>query len=103
MRLHTALEYIHKDRFRSLEPWREGEAAALASYIEQHAPETVEFSFSFVDPEKADETLQTFIDFSNQLWDAGIAPIPHDSFWVSWNQRVLDETIQFAAFCERLG
>jgi hypothetical protein len=102
MRLHTALEYIREGKFRSLEPWGADEPAQLAHFFEQRATETVEFSFSFVDPDTADDTLQVFIDFSNQLWDAEIAPIPHAFFWVSWCQKILDETVHFAAFCERV-
>ncbi|MFA1677230.1 hypothetical protein ACDY97_32140 [Rhizobium mongolense] len=102
MRLHTALEYIKENKFRSLEPWEADESAQLARHIEERAAETVEFSFSFIDPDKTDQTLQVFIDFSNQLWDAEIAPLPHDFFWVSWSQKILDETVHFAAFCERV-
>lgn len=102
MRLHTALEYFRGGKFRSLEPWPADEPAQLARFIEQHSKETVEFSFSFVDPDTADDTLQVFIDFSNQLWDAEIAPIPHAFFWVSWCQKILDETVHLAAFCERV-
>ncbi|WFS69598.1 hypothetical protein CFBP4996_26355 (plasmid) [Agrobacterium leguminum] len=102
MRLHTALEYFKDNKFRSLEPWRPEEPAELARYIEERAPQTVEFSFSFIDPDKTDETLQVFIDFSNHLWDAEIAPLPHDFFWVSWSQKILQETVNFAAFCERV-
>ncbi|MET2832295.1 hypothetical protein [Mesorhizobium shangrilense] len=76
MRLHTALEYFREGKFRSLEPWQTDEPAELARFVGQRAPETVEFSFSFVDPDTVDDALQVFIDFSNQLWDAEIAPIP---------------------------
>lgn len=103
MRLHTALEYIRAGKFHSLEKWGEGEVEKLARFIDHHAPQTAEFSFSFLDPDKSDETLQVFIDFSNMLWDENIAPIPHEFFWVSWTQKILDETIQFAAFCERVN
>lgn len=80
MRLHTALEYIRAGKIHSLENWGEGEVEKLARFIDQHAPQTAEFSFSFLDPDKSDETLQVFIDFSNMLWDENIAPIPHEFF-----------------------
>ncbi len=102
MRLHTALEYMTEGRFRSLEPWKDGDAASVASYIQHHAGQIAEFSFSFVDPDTADDTLQIFINFSNALWDEQIAPIPHDFFWLSWNQKILQETVHFVAFCERV-
>ncbi|MHC1551226.1 hypothetical protein [Phyllobacterium sp. K27] len=42
------------------------------------------------------------MSFANDLWDSGIAPIPHNFFWVSWNQKVLDDMVYTAAFCEHI-
>jgi hypothetical protein len=101
MRLHTALEHISAGHFRSMEPWKAGEAEELARYVQACAANAAEFTFSFLDADPKDDTLQTFIDFSNELWDAEIAPIPHDVFWISWIQKVLDEHVHMAALCER--
>lgn len=102
MRLHTALEHIRKGHFRSMEQWGRDEPAQMARYIQSRAQETVEFTFSFLDTDKSGDTLEAFIGFSNELWNAGIAPVPHDFFWVSWSQLILDTTVQMAAFCERV-
>ena len=48
------------------------------------------------------KTLQTFISFANDLWDASIVPIPHRLFWVPWVQKVMDQSVKMTAFCERL-
>ena len=101
MRLHTALEHIRNGKYRPMESWPAGEADQLARYIQSCADSIVEFSFSFAESDQASDTLDTFISFSNELWDAEIAPVPHDFFWVSWSQKVLDETVQMAAFCEK--
>lgn len=97
MRLHSALEHINNGHFRSMEPWPANEPAYLARYIRQHADETIEFSFEFLDVDGSGDTLETFISFANELWDSGLAPIPHNFFWVSWHQKV-----HMAAFCERI-
>ncbi len=102
MRLHAALEHISARRYRTLEPWEKNTADHLARFIEARSPETIEFSFDYLDPDQAGDTLETFISFANDLWDAGIAPIPHDFFWVSWSQKVMDMTVHMAAFCEKV-
>lgn len=61
-----------------METWGPGEPAQLARYIAAHAGETVEFSFNFLDTDNTADALETFIAFANDLWDAGIAPIPHN-------------------------
>lgn len=102
MRLHKALEHIRSSRYRSMEPWGAGEIDSMARYIRSHAAETIEFTFDFFDPTDAGDTLQTFIGFADELWDNEIAPIPHNFFWVSWVQRILDHNVKMAAFCERV-
>lgn len=101
MRLYTALEHIQKGNYRPMQKWEDGEAEQLARYIQSCADRTVEFSFSFAETDQASDTLDTFIQFANELWDAEIAPVPHDFFWVSWSQKILDDTVQMAAFCEK--
>ncbi|GEM_PF-6397100 len=102
MRLHTALEHIKAKTFRTMEPWANGELDEVVRYISHFSDQIIEFTFDYVDPEDKAETLQTFINFANDLWDAEIAPIPHRFFWVSWVQKILDESVKMAAFCERL-
>lgn len=101
MRLYQALEHLKERRFKAMEPWEPGALEQFVSHLQKAAPTCAEFSFSFLDPESADDTLQTFTDFSNELWDAGIAPIPHDSFWISWDQKVSADVVHMAAYCER--
>lgn len=101
MRLHTALEHLKSGHYRSMEPWKAGELEEMAQHIKACAASAAEFTFSFWDADPKDDTLQTFIDFSNELWDAEIAPIPHDVFWISWIQKVLDDHVHMAALCER--
>lgn len=101
MRLHTALEHLKSGHFRSMEPWKAGELEEMAQHVKACAASAAEFTFSFWDADPKDDTLQTFIDFSNELWDAEIAPIPHDVFWISWIQKVLDDHVHMAALCER--
>ena len=91
MRLHTALEHLKSGHYRSMEPWKANEIDEMARHVEACAASAAEFTFSFLDADPKDDTLQTFIDFANELWDAEVAPIPHDVFWVSWVQKVLDE------------
>ncbi|GAA5666010.1 hypothetical protein Brsp07_04519 [Brucella sp. NBRC 14130] len=102
MRLHAALDHIANSHYRAMETWGPGEPAQLARYIVAHAGETVEFSFSFLDTDNTADALETFIAFANDLWDAGIAPIPHNFFWVSWSQMLLGQTVHMAAFCEKV-
>ncbi|NSZ10077.1 MULTISPECIES: hypothetical protein [Agrobacterium] len=102
MRLHTALEHIKAGSFRTMEPWKAGELDEMTTFISHYAGEIMEFSFDYVDTDEKGETLQTFINFANDLWDAAIVPIPHRLFWVSWVQKVMDQSVKMAAFCERL-
>lgn len=85
-----------------METWPRGELDELTRFIIKRAEETVEFTFDYVDSDQTGDTLQTFITFANDLWDATIAPIPHDLFWVSWAQKILDDTVKMAALCERV-
>ena len=101
MRLHTALEHLKSGHYRSMEPWKANEIDEMARHVEACAASAAEFTFSFLDADPKDDTLQTFIDFANELWDAEVAPIPHDVFWVSWVQKVLDEHVHMAALCEK--
>ncbi|QYA17549.1 hypothetical protein [Rhizobium sp. AB2/73] len=101
MRLYRALEHLKAGHFRSMEPWPEGAPQELALHVQAHARAIAEFTFSFRNPDEADDTLQTFIDFSNQLWDARIAPIPYDKFWISFEHQLNDITLQMGVLCER--
>lgn len=80
MRLHTALEHLKSGHYRSMEPWKANEIDEMARHVEACAASAAEFTFSFLDADPKDDTLQTFIDFANELWDAEVAPIPHDVF-----------------------
>lgn len=102
MRLHTALEHIKAKSVRTMQQWAAGEQDEMVAYILHYADQIMEFSFDYVDPDDKGDTLQTFIEFANDLWSSEIAPIPHRFFWVSWVQKILDESVKMAAFCERL-
>lgn len=103
MRLYQALEHFKAGHVRAMEPWTPGVLEAYVKHIQAGAERCAEFSFSFLDPDATDDTLQTFIDFSNELWDAEIAPITHDEFWISWEQKISTEIIHMAAHCERVA
>lgn len=103
MRLYQALEHFKEGRYRAMEPWSAGVLDAYVKHIRAGASTCAEFSFSYLDPESSDDTLQTFIDFSNELWDERIAPIPHDEFWISWDQKIGSEIVHMAAHCERVA
>lgn len=74
MRLHTALEHLKSGHYRSMEPWKANEIDEMARHVEACAASAAEFTFSFLDADPKDDTLQTFIDFANELWDAEVAP-----------------------------
>lgn len=102
MRLHTALEHISEKRFQTMEPWAAGELDEMTSYITHYADEIIEFTFDYMDTDDKGDTLQTFIEYANMLWDHEMPPLPAEKFWVSWVQKVLDQSVRMAAFCEQM-
>jgi len=58
VRLYQALDHFKEGRFRAMEPRSPGVLEAYVKHIQARATAGAEFSFSFLDPDTADDTCR---------------------------------------------